>query len=101
MGQCSRVAKGADCKSAGSSLRRFESCLAHFLFKYRAIFVNLVAHVAQAAEHILGKNEVMGSIPIVGFLPRSPEGSGVLLCKGLAITFHLINYFLAGVLFFI
>ena len=30
------------------------------------------AHVAQAAEHILGKNEVMGSIPIVGFLPRSP-----------------------------
>ena len=24
------------------------------------------AHVAQAAEHILGKNEVMGSSPIVG-----------------------------------
>ena len=31
------------------------------------------AHVAQSAEHILGKNEVMGSNPIVGFLPRSLE----------------------------
>ncbi len=28
-------------------------------------FVN--AHVAQSAEHFLGKEEVMGPIPIVGF----------------------------------
>ena len=26
------------------------------------------AHVAQSVEHILGKDEVMGSIPIVGFV---------------------------------
>jgi hypothetical protein len=30
------------------------------------------AHVAQPAEHILGKNEVMGSSPIVGSMPRFP-----------------------------
>jgi hypothetical protein len=29
----------------------------------------LPAHVAQSAERILGKNEVMGSNPIVGFRP--------------------------------
>jgi hypothetical protein len=27
---------------------------------------NLVAHVAQLAEHVLGKDEVIGSIPIMG-----------------------------------
>ncbi len=26
------------------------------------------AHVAQSAEHILGKDEVTGSIPVMGFL---------------------------------
>ena len=26
-----------------------------------------LAHVAQSAEHFLGKEEVMGSIPVVGF----------------------------------
>ena len=31
-----------------------------------------IAHIAQTAEHILGKNEVMGSSPIVGSLPRYP-----------------------------
>ncbi len=31
---------------------------------------SFLAHVAQPAEHILGKNEVMGSNPIVGSLPR-------------------------------
>ena len=30
--------------------------------------VLLSAHVAQLVEHILGKDEVIGSIPIVGFL---------------------------------
>ncbi len=28
----------------------------------------LVAHVAQLVEHVLGKDEVVGSIPIVGCL---------------------------------
>ena len=70
-GSVSRVAKGADCKSAGDSLRRFESYLAHSLKKL-SFFNSLPAHVAQLAEHILGKNEVMGSSPIVGFMPRLP-----------------------------
>ena len=34
--------------------------------------IELPAHVAQSAERILGKNEVMGSNPIVGFLLRLP-----------------------------
>ena len=71
----SRAAKGADCKSAGDSLRRFESFLAHSvrLSQETVLSVRKFAHVAQAAEHILGKNEVMGSSPIVGFLPRLPK----------------------------
>ena len=69
----SRVAKGADCKSAGVSLRRFESYLAHRKRQsYSRVTADRFAHVAQAAEHILGKNEVMGSSPIVGFMPRFP-----------------------------
>ena len=36
-----------------------------------SILIKNSAHVAQSAERILGKNEVMGSNPIVGFLPRS------------------------------
>ena len=55
-GSVSRAAKGADCKSAGNSLRRFESCSAHCF-----------AHVAQLVEHTLGKGEVTGSIPVMGF----------------------------------
>jgi hypothetical protein len=30
------------------------------------------AHVAQSAEHFLGKEEVMGPIPIVGFTTDKP-----------------------------
>jgi hypothetical protein len=34
------------------------------------------AHVAQSVEHFLGKEEVMGPIPIVGFAKKGgPEGS--------------------------
>ena len=33
------------------------------------------AHVAQSAEHFLGKEEVMGPIPIVGFAQQSTTGS--------------------------
>ena len=36
----------------------------------RPLNVSRSAHVAQLAERILGKNEVMGSNPIVGFPPR-------------------------------
>ncbi len=31
-----------------------------------AFFVLICAHVAQLAEHILGKDEVTGSIPVMG-----------------------------------
>jgi hypothetical protein len=41
--------------------------------------MELPAHVAQSAERILGKNEVMGSNPIVGFAPFANLGGGVLL----------------------
>ena len=57
LGSVSRAAKGADCKSAAVSLRRFESYLAH---------IERFACVAQMAEHFLGKKEVMGSNPIAG-----------------------------------
>ena len=30
------------------------------------VFLYLSAHVAQSAEHILGKDEVTGSIPVMG-----------------------------------
>ena len=31
------------------------------------VSLTIYAHVAQAEEHILGKDEVTGSIPVVGF----------------------------------
>ena len=46
--------KGADCKSAGVSLRWFDPSAAH-------------APLAQLVEHVLGKDEVVGSIPMGGF----------------------------------
>ena len=91
--------KGADCKSAGVSLRRFESsplhmkCGDHNVATFNAGIAQLArasafqaegrgfesrfplsndgahdAQVAQSAEHILGKDEVGGSIPLLGFL---------------------------------
>ena len=93
--------KGADCKSAGVSLRRFESsplhmnCGDHYVANFDAGIAQLArasafqaegrgfesrfplsnigddgtrdAQVAQSAEHILGKDEVGGSIPLLGF----------------------------------
>ncbi len=53
-GSVARAAKGADCKSAGSA------------FAGSSPARPTVAHVAQSAEHTLGKGVVMGSIPIVG-----------------------------------
>src|SRR2546426_5425403 len=81
--------KGADCKSAGECLRRFESSPLHsrcerttrimsrgsssggraraFQARGRGFDSRLpLAHVAQAAEHFLGKEEVTGSNPVVG-----------------------------------
>ena len=93
--------KGADCKSAGVSLRRFESsplhmnCGDHHVTNFDAGIAQLarasafqaegrgfesrrpldggsgsreVARVAQLVERILGKDEVGGSIPLLGFL---------------------------------
>ena len=53
---------GADCKSAGLRLRRFESFPHH-----RRPVVRCGGHagVAQLVEHTLGKGEVTGSIPVV------------------------------------
>ena len=33
----------------------------------------VLAHVAQLVEHILGKDEVIGSIPIVGFYVKGDK----------------------------
>ena len=32
------------------------------------LMLNIAAHVAQSAEHFLGKEEVTGSIPVMGFV---------------------------------
>ena len=40
-----------------------------------AVRLRSIAHLAQSAEHVLGKDEVVGSIPMVGSkrpVPRSP-----------------------------
>ncbi len=111
-GEVAEWSKAADCKSAGVSLRRFESCpphssLAEFVrvgyLKLYALINSQIellevqiagvaqlarasafqaegrgfesrlplkkgcsAHVAQPVEHILGKDEVSGSSPLVG-----------------------------------
>ena len=107
-GEVAEWSKAADCKSAGASLRRFESCppqsiengiimtLLYSLtirvlyslyavkagvaqlarasafqaegrgFESRLPLISRFAHVAQSAEHILGKDEVSGSSPLVG-----------------------------------
>jgi hypothetical protein len=116
-GEVAEWTKAADCKSAGASLRRFESCPPHHSrytiqdagctmrdrnyysnhascimhhvsffgcagvaqlarasafqaegrgFESRLPLKNQGAHVAQSVEHILGKDEVSGSSPLVG-----------------------------------
>ena len=83
LGEVAEWSKAADCKSAGVSLRRFESCPPHkyagvaqlarasaFQAEGRGFESRLPlirnAHVAQPVEHILGKDEVGGSSPLVG-----------------------------------
>src|SRR5690242_7820357 len=85
--------KGADCKSAGSRLRRFESFSLHqppgnetrgnssagrasafqaechgfeSRFPLHRKNRSQSAHIAQSAEHFLGKEEVTSSILVVG-----------------------------------
>ena len=80
--------KGADCKSAAVRLRRFESCPLHHhagiaqlverepsklgvagsspVSRSISVLGPAAAQVAQSVEHVLGKDEVIGSIPIVG-----------------------------------
>lgn len=107
-GEVAERSKAADCKSAGASLRRFESCPPQCIddgnkfyrfiltmnklkagcnaikagvaqlarasafqaegrgFESRLPLMAFLAHVAQSAEHILGKDEVSGSNPLVG-----------------------------------
>ena len=111
IGEVAEWTKAADCKSAGASLRRFESCPPQkkdstarseyysgpFSYVFSIITRNyyevlagvaqlarasafqaegrgfesrlplgMLAHVAQPVEHILGKDEVSGSSPLVG-----------------------------------
>jgi hypothetical protein len=89
-GEVAEWTKAADCKSAGASLRRFESFPPHhrgLIFSHAGVaqlarasafqaegrgFESRLplhlyqAHVAQAVEHILGKDVVGGSSPPVG-----------------------------------
>ncbi len=82
IGEVAEWSKAADCKSAGVSLRRFESCppqkyagvaqlarASAFQAEGHGFESRLplsMAHVAQSVEHILGKDEVGGSSPLVG-----------------------------------
>ena len=44
---------------------------------FERVFANLLgAHVAQSVEHFLGKEEVTGSIPVVGFEACKGRPSG-------------------------
>ncbi len=92
-GRCGEVperSKGTDCKSVAGWLRRFESSSPHHIsagvaqlarasafqaegrgFESRFplhIFCGIkkYAHVAQSVEHVLGKDGVTGSSPVVG-----------------------------------
>ncbi len=86
-GEVAEWPKAADCKSAGASLRGFESYPPHKHgwpagvaqlarasafqaegrgFEPRLPLIKNAAHVAQTVEHILGKDEVGGSSPLVG-----------------------------------
>ena len=89
IGEVAEWTKAADCKSAGESLRRFESCPPQKIcagvaqlarasafqaegrgFEPRLPLVFRSAHVAQSVEHVLGKDEVGGSSPLVGLASK-------------------------------
>ena len=88
--------KGADCKSAGVSLRRFESFPHHLVARGRSSVGRAsafqaeghgfeprrpLARVAQSVERVLGKDEVTGSIPVAssGRIERRCQVSGFRL----------------------
>ncbi len=91
-GEVAEWTKAADCKSAGESLRRFESCPPHKFcagvaqlarasafqaegrgFEPRLPLIFTSAHVAQSVEHVLGKDEVGGSSPLVGLIVNGSQ----------------------------
>ena len=47
----------------------------------RTIIIHAVAHVAQSVEHILGKDEVTGSIPVMGFVSQQGNLNRFLVMK--------------------
>ena len=63
------MVSSADCRSAvfdcGGSIPSLPTT------HYRVSAIGLRAHIAQLAEHFLGKEEVFGSSPIVGSTARS------------------------------
>ena len=67
-GQVAEWLMAADCKSAAPcGLRRFESSPVHEVVGAK------LAHVAQLAERVLGKDEVTSSILVVGSIHRGWE----------------------------
>ena len=103
LGKVAEWSKAADCKSAGVSLRRFESCPSQINFAGVAqlarasafqaegrgfesrlpLINNVSAHVAQSAEHILGKDEVGGSSPLVGSVYNKIDYLGCITNKNM------------------
>ena len=69
-GEIAKWSNASDCKSDGSGLRRFKSFSHHH------------AQIAQLVEHVLGKDEVVGSIPIVSSAEAAPRK-----LKGIQIFF--------------
>ena len=61
----------AGCKLAAFGLRRFESSPRHQAMNMaRWEWILGCAHVAQLVEHVLGKNGVTGSSPVVGSIGK-------------------------------
>ena len=52
----------------------------------KTIIIHAVAHVAQSVEHILGKDEVTGSIPVMGFPEWTRIKRSKIKGKGLTTT---------------
>ena len=93
MGSCRSGQSELAVNQSGFALRRFESFTAHRCdctimqsiatlsrhpCDYSYTYGHDRAHVAQSVEHILGKNEVIGSIPIVGSGDEVPGAAGLV-----------------------
>ena len=70
-GRCEKVAQSAGRKSAKKQRETAPGCFAFFEAAINTVtstqkhFAEF-AHVAQLVEHVLGKDEVTGSIPVMG-----------------------------------